>query len=322
MDQPRVSIGLPVYNGENFLEDTLNTLLSQTFTDFELIIADNASTDNTQAICQTYAETDKRIRYIRNETNIGAAKNYNLVFNMALGEYFKWNGHDDPLAPTYLERCVSVLDENPEVGLCFAKTRAIDEFGADKDLHLLAVRRYVDKPKLRSEKAYLRFYQCVVASYPPSAIFGLIRRNILQQTPLIGSYIASDRPLLGEISLHGKIYEIPEYLQYRRIHPQQLSWRTHKTRQAFEAWYDTNLVKKRRSPQWQLFQEHLAAIRRAAPNQTAKFGSYLAMVAWVIKYPLFWMPLRNLLRQGFLFLETVDSQKKIIKLLTRKQGST
>lgn len=83
--EPRVSIGLPVYNGEVFLAETLNSILSQTFQDFELIICDNASTDQTQEICRKFARQDERIRYYRNEANLGAAKNFNRVFSLARG---------------------------------------------------------------------------------------------------------------------------------------------------------------------------------------------------------------------------------------------
>jgi glycosyltransferase involved in cell wall biosynthesis len=125
MRTPRVSIGLPVYNGENYLAETLDSILAQTFTDFEVIISDNASTDRTETICRQYAAQDRRIRYLRNTSNLGAAKNYNRVFELSQGEYFKWNGHDDPLAPVFLERCVAVLDRHPGVVLCFARNRSM-----------------------------------------------------------------------------------------------------------------------------------------------------------------------------------------------------
>ena len=93
--KPRVSIGLPVYNGQEFLEETLHSILNQTFNDFELIICDNASTDRTAEICRSFAKRDRRIRYYRNEINLGAAKNFNGVFFLARGEYLKWSDNDD-----------------------------------------------------------------------------------------------------------------------------------------------------------------------------------------------------------------------------------
>ncbi len=110
--KPVASIGLPVYNGEKYLEQTLNSILAQSYTDFELIISDNASTDRTQEICQTYVAKDPRIIYHRNEKNLGAAPNHNLVFGLASGKYFKWAGYDDIIAPDFMARCFEILKLN------------------------------------------------------------------------------------------------------------------------------------------------------------------------------------------------------------------
>ena len=123
---PRLTIGLPVYNGENFLSEALDTLLAQTYTDFELIISDNASTDGTEEICRRYARSDPRIRYLRQERNIGLVPNHNFLVGQARGEYFKWAGHDDRFAPELVERCIEILDERPHVVLCHADMAIID----------------------------------------------------------------------------------------------------------------------------------------------------------------------------------------------------
>lgn len=128
-NQPRLSIGLPVFNGDKFLNKAIDSLLAQTFEDFELIISDNASTDKTEEICRTYAEKDQRIRYYRNEKNIGCARNFNRVFKLSSAEYFKWAAHDDLHAPNFLMKCVEVLDQNPSVILCHSQVYIIDEYG-------------------------------------------------------------------------------------------------------------------------------------------------------------------------------------------------
>src|SRR5712672_2829455 len=112
---PRLSIGLPVYNGENFLAESIEALLGQSYEDFELIISDNASTDGTPDICRRYAKQDSRIRYIRQPRNIGSAPNHNVVIERARGELFKHASHDDLYARDLLERCVAALDERPNV---------------------------------------------------------------------------------------------------------------------------------------------------------------------------------------------------------------
>jgi glycosyltransferase involved in cell wall biosynthesis len=102
MNVPRVSIGLPVYNGQNYLRCALDSILQQDYTDFELIISDTASADASPGICQELARKDGRVRYYRNETNIGARGNYNRVFELARGEFFKWASHDDEFHPSGL----------------------------------------------------------------------------------------------------------------------------------------------------------------------------------------------------------------------------
>src|ERR1700754_583434 len=92
---PRLSIGLPVYNSEDYLAESLEALLGQSFEDFELIISDNASTDGTADICRRYRGQDSRIRYIRQPRNIGGAPNHNFLVHEARGELFKWASHDD-----------------------------------------------------------------------------------------------------------------------------------------------------------------------------------------------------------------------------------
>src|SRR2546425_9420098 len=92
---PQVSVGLPVYNGERYLAEALDSLLTQSYEDFELIICDNASTDRTGEIARSYAAKDKRVRYARNDKNLGAGGNFRRGFALASGEYFRWAASDD-----------------------------------------------------------------------------------------------------------------------------------------------------------------------------------------------------------------------------------
>jgi len=213
-DKPRVSVGLPVFNGEKYLEETLDSILAQTYTDFELIISDNASTDRTPQICSAYAAMDGRIRYYRNERNLGAPRNFNRVFELSSGEYFKWAAYDDVLSPEYLQKCVSVLDKDPSIVLCHSKTGRIDEQG-------VLVGYYDHKMRIDSKKPHERFGDLISIMHNPCwPIFGVIRKSILKMTPLHGSYKGEDGNLLAEIGLYGRMYEIPEYLFLRRDHPQ------------------------------------------------------------------------------------------------------
>jgi glycosyltransferase involved in cell wall biosynthesis len=211
---PRISVGLPVFNGEKYLKEAIESILAQTYVDFELIISDNASTDFTKNICQEYAEIDDRVRYYRNKKNIGAPRNYNRTFSLSRGEYFKWASHDDVLAPEYLRKCVSVLDNDPSIVLCHSRTARINEQG-------LLVGNYDHKMRIDSLKISERFRDLISIKHNPCwPIFGVMRRDILKRTPLHGNYPGADGNLLAEIALYGRIFEIPEYLFFRRDHPQ------------------------------------------------------------------------------------------------------
>jgi glycosyltransferase involved in cell wall biosynthesis len=275
--RPRVSIGMPVYNGERFLREALDSVLAQTFEDFELIISDNASTDRTQEICQAYAAQDRRIRYYRNEENLGAAWNYNRVFELSTGEYFKWAAHDDLCAPEHLERCVEVLDRYPAVVLCYPKTTIIDEHGQQ-------VENDSDGLNLRSPKPherYAHFHNRFRFGAKCNAILGLIRTSTLGMTPLIGSYVSSDRILLGELALRGEFYEIPEHLFFRRDHP-QTSVRANPRSKERVTWFDPSRRGKLQLPGWRWFFEYLSSIRRVQISWYEKTHCYAQLGRWAL----------------------------------------
>ena len=107
---PKVSVGMPVYNGERYLEAALDSVLAQSFDDFEVVISDNASTDRTEEICKGYAHEDERIKYFRMRKNYGVNYNFNNVFRLSAGEYFKWASSDDVFEHDYFRKAVDVLD--------------------------------------------------------------------------------------------------------------------------------------------------------------------------------------------------------------------
>jgi len=273
--KPRVSIGLPVFNGEKFLPDTLDSILTQTYSDFELIISDNASTDKTGQICQDYAAKDQRISYYRNEENIGAAKNYNRVFELSAAEYFKWSAHDDLCASEFLRRCVETLDADASAVLCHPRTKIIDEHGA-------AVRDLYTNANLSSPKPHKRFLASVF-SPTPVQVLGVMRANILKKTRLIGNFSSSDRILAGELALRGRFCDIPEYLLFYREHAEQ-SWGTkYPSRHAREAWFDPTRAHKITFPHWRLLLEHLSSIRRVPLNWYEKSLCYVYLGRWAIR---------------------------------------
>lgn len=210
---PRVTVGLPLYQAERYLEQAFDSLLGQDYPDFELVVCDNASTDRTWEICQRYAAADPRVRLHRNPTNLGAAANYNRVVELARGELFRWAAYDDWSAPSLLSRCVAALDAaGPEVVLAYPRTLVIDEHGTVRG-------PYADRLHLPDRRGWQRVGRLVARFGLCNPVFGVIRTGVLRQTGLIRPYPSSDLTLLLELATRGRFHEVPEPLFHRRIHP-------------------------------------------------------------------------------------------------------
>ena len=179
-------------------------MLGQTCGDFELVISDNASTDGTEEICRRYVTLDKRVRYIRRTENIGGPGNFRYVFAQCTGQYHKWSTADDFWHPKFLEEAVAVLDGQPDVVLCYPKTRLIDASGA-------ALSDYNDRLDLTDDSPRTRFRDLYRLIGLCNAHLGLIRREAMLRTSLIAAHKASDVDFLGELVLIGKFRLLPEY---------------------------------------------------------------------------------------------------------------
>jgi glycosyltransferase involved in cell wall biosynthesis len=220
---PRVTVGLPVYNGAQFIEEALDSLLVQTFTDFELIISDNASTDQTAQICRSYAARDKRIRYIRQTHNIGAGNNFNFIVKHVSGEYFKWAAHDDIYDPEFLSKCVSLLDEAPpSVVLCVPRIKLIDEQSHVTNHHGFASKCFLThNTKAVCELRFPEVLRVLAKGGVTRIIWGLMRTEILKKTRLFIPYHSGDVLLAAELSLLGTFWQTADYLLSMRIHPKR-----------------------------------------------------------------------------------------------------
>jgi glycosyltransferase involved in cell wall biosynthesis len=211
---PTVTVALPVYNGETYLAEALDGLLGQTYTDFELVISDNASTDGTAEICRRYAERDPRIRYVRQPANVGAVPNHNLLLPLARGRYFKWVGHDDLYEPRLLERVVEAIEAHPEAVLVNVWDGVVDEEG-----HRTVVRYPLDTA---NPSPHLRF-RSVLRANGGNDFYGLFRTASLRRVRPLGSYLHSDRAYMGELTMNGPFHQVPEVLFYRREHENRTS---------------------------------------------------------------------------------------------------
>ena len=231
MNKPKVSVGLPVYNGQEFLEKALECILGQDFEDFELIISDNASVDETGDICRSYAAKDKRIHYSRNDVNIGAARNYNKVFHAAKGKYFRWAAHDDECRQSLLRRCVEYLDDSSDlVAMVYARGELIDEEGQ-------TILAGLDRIESRDPRPYRRLARILWSLNYCDPIFGLIKTDVLEKTQLIGGFFGADNVLLGELALRGEIRELDEILFKLRAHSHR-SMKANPSARARAAWFD------------------------------------------------------------------------------------
>lgn len=266
-DQPRVSIGMPVYNGEPYLEEALDSILTQTFTDFELVVSDNASTDGTPEIVRDYADRDSRVRYHRSAVNRGASRNYWRALELSRGRYFRWAAADDLSGPESLETCVEVLDRYPEVILAYPSTEFIDEEGNVTSSYDDGLDLPDDRPSDRFARLRQNLGRC-------NAIFGLMRREVLEQTGPLGSYMGSDIVLLGELALHGVFREVADATFYRRMHEEAFSEKEEKEQQAF---YEPGSGRATYWREWRHLGEHLRAAARA-PIPAAEKGRVAARV--------------------------------------------
>jgi glycosyltransferase involved in cell wall biosynthesis len=273
-----VSIGLPVYNGERYLETALESILAQTYGDFELIVSDNASQDRTGEICLDYGSRDARIRYSRTEFNLGAAANYNRVFAASRGRYFKWAAHDDVYAPEFLSRCLETLESNPLAVLCYSPAIFIDEGGAEIGRET-PTGDYSDPSRSRRFRSWVmekRRGWC----HP---ITGVIRSDILRRTRLIGAFVSSDVTLVGELALWGEVHRTEEYLFYRRDHPGRSTAGNRTLEQKVE-WFDpSGGVRGAYMPIWRRGVEFSRAALRVPAPALEKIACAAIMARWFVR---------------------------------------
>lgn len=286
---PLLSVGLFVYNGERFLEEALHSILNQTFTDFELIISDNASTDRTGEIAEAHAKRDDRIRYYRSEKNMGAGWNVRRVYELATGKYFKQAAVDDLLEPNFLWRCVEILERDPDCVVAYARTKEVDENGA-------FIKNYVTPMKTDSNDPVARFREMFHTGGDKCyQIFGVMRMSALRQLPPQGSYVNADGVLLARMSLLGRFYEVPEHLFISRRHREQsmatLPVRVKQPRRfrltnrygnlPCPEWWDPAKTRALTFPEFRRLREYFLSIYRAPLGAEQKLRCYSMLLPWI-----------------------------------------
>jgi glycosyltransferase involved in cell wall biosynthesis len=216
--RPTVTVGIPVFNGARFIREAVDSVLAQTFTDYELLISDNASTDGTAAICAEYAANDQRIKFIRQERNGGPFWNMKFVTDRATGRLLVWLAHDDALHKEYLEECVIYLERNPRTVMVSSDFRIVNESGSQVDIELLST--------IREEIPWARrcsqFFHYPIFSNVFYAFYGMIRADACKtvfadvKEPRYMSQI--ELPVLARLATMGEITSLPRVLRdYRRV---------------------------------------------------------------------------------------------------------
>jgi glycosyltransferase involved in cell wall biosynthesis len=272
---PRLTIGLPVYNGENYLGESIEALLGQSYENFELLISDNASTDSTADICLRYMKQDSRIRYIRQPSNIGLIPNENFTIHQARGELFKLASHDDLYARDLIKLCVHALDEHPEMVLAHSWEARINAAG--EVIEALQYSVAADSPR-----APERFRSMLFDGWDDYT-YGVMRRQVLLRTRLCGSHHLADRTINTELSLYGPFYMVPDWMYFRRNHPERTSPYTVRSRCVY---LDPRRASRLRHPVARLYGEYVwgyvAAILDAplSPADRRECFGYLAR--WLV----------------------------------------
>jgi glycosyltransferase involved in cell wall biosynthesis len=273
MSVPPVTLALPVYNGENFVAAAIESLLAQTFRDFELIVSDNASTDTTWDISQSFARRDPRIRLHRFEANAGATRNFNHALAMARGRYFKWCAHDDLIEPTFVDECIRVLDADPSSVLVYSRARIIDENGARLD----PGDGYDPAATFGSSDPLRRFRELIRCRHRCFPVFGVIRTEVLRRVGALQNYSHADRILVGRLAMEGRFHQVPKDLFLSRVHA-TASARLFADPRKLRSWWDPNLKRGHLLPHWKLFWEYLRLVRDRIPGTGGQLRGYAEVI--------------------------------------------
>jgi glycosyltransferase involved in cell wall biosynthesis len=289
-------MSMPVRNGQKFIHSAIDSMLAQTFGDFELIVCDNASTDSTEEIVRDIAAKDARVRYHRNPQDIGPANNHNVGLTLARGQYFRWHAHDDMIRPEYLATVVKILDEQSDVANAHARTVVVDENGDP----LLDYDFRVATDSLSAVKRFGALVLIDHHKHRACEIFGLMRTAMVQKCGGEGTYARGDSVLLARIALQGRFVEDPRRLFLYRSHgTQSVQMLPNAIKEGHRRltrylgtgplpppeWWDSSLKNKISFPEWRLFREYWVSISKIPLTPAQRLGCYRVMVTWLLFNP-------------------------------------
>jgi glycosyltransferase involved in cell wall biosynthesis len=213
--EPLVSIGLPIRNGERYLDEAVRSVLAQEYERIELVISDNASDDGTEEICRQFARSDTRVRYRRQPQDIGLVPNFNAVMHLAKGTYLKWMGDDDWLTQSFVTRCVRVLDDDPGLILVTTRQAHVDPDGAVESASY-------DGSRMRSASPAERFAEMLrllnESHLLLDPLYGMMRRTQVAGLPR-PVMLFEDQIFAARLALAGPFGHLDQVLSYRRSKP-------------------------------------------------------------------------------------------------------
>lgn len=272
---PRVTIGLPVYNGEKYLAEALKGLLSQSYSDFELVISDNASSDATEDICRRFAASDSRVRYIRQPRNLGCTWNHNVVAADIRGEFFKWASHDDTYGPSLLAECVAALDHHREVVAAHSWTATIDGAGTVLDK--------IEYPLATASRYAPERFRSMLFDVGGDDAYAVVRADVMRKVLPYGSFYRADRTIVAALALHGPFHQVRDWLFFRRDHAERAT-RTPTVR-SWCVTMDPRRADRLRYPTSWLITEYVwayvRAIRSAPLSSQERRHCYRHLGAWL-----------------------------------------
>lgn len=254
---PKVSIGIPVFNGASTLAKTIAAAINQDYTNLEIIISDNCSTDDTQAIAEGFQSKDSRIRYIRQDQNYGMTANYNKVFEYATGEFFMWAAHDDQHESTFISKCLPFLMSQPEAGLCVPRTQT---YFRGEVCWVSSMKTFT------GIQSRIKLYKETLKHFPAVGVYGLYRTSKVAKTNLLRKFMGADLVFVQDLTLHGNIVICEDILfsYYERE-----TWNT--LDQDYANIYGTSKMPWYYSPFFIVFRKQIDTVIHSQNTLTAKF---------------------------------------------------
>ena len=272
---PLVSIGLATYNGARFLAKSLDSLLEQDYPNWELLISDNCSTDDTEAIALAYAGRSRRIRYVRQAANLGVIANFNFVLGQATGVYFMWAADHDLWDRTFISSCVRALEADPAAVLAYPQSLLIDADGT-------TIEEMDDQIELGQPRALDRYKHLIWRLSICNMIYGVARRDALVATAGFADVLAADRLVLARLALQGTVLRTGGHLYLRRRNRPPETPNEARRRQLADP--DPSTATERAAmPAARLFgylrDLHLAALRKAPLTRAQKLDGTMSTLA-------------------------------------------